>query len=111
MKVAIVGSRSITNADIAKAVPPDTELIISGGASGIDTIAEKYADAHGIPKKIFYPDYGLYGKSAPLIRDRIIVDSADLVIAFWDGHSTGTDYTISYAKKRKVPVQLYMIKK
>lgn len=109
MKVAIIGSRSIAEAEIGKYIPPDTDLIISGGAVGIDTLAEKYADEHGIKKLILYPNYELYGRSAPLIRDKLIVDHADLVIAFWDGESSGTEYTISYAKRRGVPCQIYIL--
>lgn len=109
MKVAIVGSRSISGVDISRYIPPDTELIISGGAVGVDTLAEKYADERGIKKLILYPDYELYGKSAPLIRDKLIVDHADLVIAVWDGVSSGTEFTISYAKRRGVPCKIYII--
>lgn len=109
MKVAIVGSRSITNADISRRIPPDATLIISGGAVGVDTLAERYADKKGIKKMIIYPNYELYGKSAPLIRNKLIVDNADLVIAFWDGESHGTEFTINYAKRRKVPCEVYLI--
>lgn len=109
MKVAVIGSRSIQEEDIGKHLPPDTELIISGGAVGVDTLAEKYADKNGIKKLILYPDYELYGKSAPLIRDKLIVDHADLVIAFWDGQSSGTEFTISYAKRRGVPCEIYIV--
>jgi hypothetical protein len=109
MKVAVVGSRSIQSADLKRYIPPDTTLIISGGASGVDTLAERYADERGIEKLIFYPNYELYGKSAPLIRDKLIVDSADLVIAVWDGQSRGTEFTISYAKRRNVPCEIYIV--
>lgn len=109
MKVAIIGSRTITKADIAKHIPPDTTLVISGGARGVDTLAEKYADEHGIKKLILLPDYELYGKQAPLIRDKLIVDNADLVIAFWDGESRGTEFTISYAKRRRIPCEIYIV--
>lgn len=109
MKVAIVGSRSINYADIARRIPPDTTLIISGGAVGVDTLAERYADKMGIKKMIIYPDYELYGKSAPLIRNKLIVDNADLVIAFWDGESSGTEFTINYAKRRRVPCEVYLV--
>ena len=109
MKVAIVGSRSIINYNLSKRIPPDATLIISGGASGIDTLAERYADERGIKKQIFYPNYELYGKSAPLIRNKLIVDSADLVIAIWDGSSHGTAFTIDYAKRRNVPCQIYIL--
>lgn len=109
MKVAIIGSRGITNADVGKYIPPDATLIISGGARGVDRLAERYADEHGIEKLIFLPQYELYGKSAPLIRNRLIVDNADLVIAFWDGESSGTSYTIDYAKRRHIPCQVYIV--
>ncbi|MBO4452488.1 MAG: DUF2493 domain-containing protein [Clostridia bacterium] len=109
MIVAVTGSRSIKSFEIDKFIPPDTELIITGGAEGIDAIAEKFADRKGIKKLVIYPDYELYGKSAPLIRDKLIVDRADLVIAIWDGESGGTGYTISYAKRRGVPTQVYIV--
>ena len=38
MKIAIIGSRSITDADIGKYVSTGDE-IVSGGAAGIDTLA------------------------------------------------------------------------
>lgn len=108
MKVAVVGSRGLTDIDISKMIPPDATLIISGGAAGVDTLAERYADEKGIPKRIIKPDYALYGKQAPLVRDRMIVELADAVIAVWDGSSPGTGYTISYAKSRGVPIQVYI---
>ncbi len=109
MKVAVIGSRGITNIDIGRYIPPDATLIISGGAIGVDTLAEKYADKKGIKKMILYPDYELYGKSAPLIRDKLIVDNADLVVAIWDGVSSGTEFTISYAKRRNIPCEVYIV--
>jgi hypothetical protein len=109
MKVAVIGSRGITHADVGKYIPPDVDLIISGGAIGVDTLAEKYADQKGIKKLILYPNYELYGKNAPLIRDKQIVEQADLVIAIWDGQSRGTEFTISYAKRRGVPCEIYLV--
>lgn len=109
MKVAVIGSRSITDIEIDRFIPPDTDLIISGGAIGVDTLAERYADKKGIEKLILHPEYELYGRSAPLIRDKLIVDHADLVVAIWDGESRGTEFTISYAKRRKVPCEVYIV--
>ena len=109
MKVAIIGSRTVKDVDLSRYIPPETTLIISGGAIGVDTIAERYADEHGIEKLIIRPEYNLYGKRAPLVRNRLIVDQADLVIAFWDGESRGTAYTVSYAQQRKVPCKMYMV--
>lgn len=107
MKVAIVGSRGITSVDLSQFVPSDCTLIVSGGARGVDTIAEQYATAHNIPTLIIKPDYDRYGRSAPIRRNDIIVDHADLVLAFWDGKSRGTKYTIDYAKKTGKPIKVF----
>ncbi len=110
MKVAVVGSRGL-EAEIGKYLPEGTSVLISGGARGIDRAAEAYADAHGLAKQIFLPNYERYGKRAPLIRNQQIVQAADLVVAIWDGTSRGTKYTIEYAKKMGRPVQVYLLSK
>lgn len=74
-------------------------MIISGGASGVDTLAERYADEHKISKLILRPDYGSYGRAAPLKRNEKMVELADSVLVIWDGVSKGSSYTIRYAKK------------
>ncbi len=35
-----------------------------------------------------------------------MVDIADALLVVWDGSSTGTEYTIKYAKRVKKPVTL-----
>ena len=99
MKLLIAGSRSISDFDLTEYIPDDTELIISGGAQGVDTIAEKYADKHKISKLILYPNYSLYGRAAPIKRNEIMVDLADSVLVIWDGKSKGAQYTAKYAEK------------
>ena len=99
MKLLIVGSRTIMDFDLVGHVPAETELIISGGAKGMDTVAERYADAHGIEKLIIRPEYEKYGRAAPIKRNEIMVDMADAVLAVWDGESKGTKYTLGYARR------------
>ena len=110
MKLLICGSRNITDFDLSPYVPEDTELIITGGAKGIDTVAEKYAILHNIPLEIVRPDYRRYGRgAAPLIRNKQMADSADSILAIWDGISSGTKQTIEYAESigKKVTVIKY----
>lgn len=100
MNFLIVGSRSIKDFDISEYVPPEADLIISGGANGVDSIAEKYADDHRLSKLILRPRYDLYGKAAPLKRNEIMVDLADAILIVWDGKSRGTMYTVKYARRK-----------
>ncbi|MBO5754734.1 MAG: hypothetical protein J6R89_01620 [Clostridia bacterium] len=100
MKLLIVGSRSIRDFDLSPHVPEGVEVIISGGANGIDTLAEEYADRNRISKMILRPDYARYGKGAPLKRNEEMVRLADVVLVIWDGVSRGTKYTVDYAEKQ-----------
>ncbi len=108
MKVAIIGSRSI-NINIEKYIPKNATTIISGGAKGVDRLAETYADENNINKIIFKPEYSKYGKQAPLLRNRLIVQNADIIIAIWDGKSSGTQFTIEYAKKIGKIIKVFKI--
>jgi predicted Rossmann fold nucleotide-binding protein DprA/Smf involved in DNA uptake len=99
MKLAIVGSRNIKEINIDRYVDFHPECVISGGAKGVDSIAEKWANEKGIKTVIFRPDYARFGKGAPLKRNHTIIENADTVIAFWDGKSKGTKYTIDLARR------------
>ena len=111
MKVAVIGSRGLTLDDLGQYLPPDCTEIVSGGARGIDTGARFYARAHGIPLKEFLPDYDTYGGQAPLVRNRLIVDYADVVYAFWDGKSRGTKNVINYARSVNKPFRVFVVKR
>lgn len=110
MKLLIAGSRSITDFDLSPYIPSDVELIISGGADGVDTIAEKYSDKHKISKLILRPNYSRYKRSAPLKRNEEMVDIADSVLVIWDERSKGTLHTIRYAQKKEKNLQLIIYK-
>ena len=109
MKVAVVGSRSIKNADISEYIPNEATEIITGGAVGVDRLAEREARKRGIPLKVFLPDYEKHGKSAPLVRNKLIAEECDMLIAFWDGSSRGTVFTWRYARSKGKPVKIYKL--
>lgn len=112
MKLAVIGSRDFSNAKLMSEAleehRPEVELLISGGARGADRMAEQWANRHGIETQIFYPDHKRY-KHAFHHRNRLIVEAADLVVAFWNGHSTGTAYTVNYAKRLGKPARVVRV--
>ena len=98
MKVAVVGSRNITVINIKEYVS-DGDEIVSGGAKGVDACAAEYARKNGIKLYEFLPDYEQYGRAAPIVRNKEIVDFSDKIVVFWDGKSKGSLSTIKYARK------------
>ncbi len=109
MKVAVIGSRTVTVNNIEDYLPKETTELVSGGARGVDTCARQYAAENGIPIKEFLPEYDLYGRSAPIKRNYLIIDYADIVIAFWDGTSRGTKMVIETCKKIGKKVRVYIM--
>lgn len=80
-------------------IPDDAvQLVISGGAPGVDRTAIIEAEGRGLPVKVFPADWKRDGRRAGFIRNHTIVETADQVTAFWDGSSTGTAHTIQLAR-------------
>lgn len=113
MKLAIIGTRNpkLSYSDWEKLLLEkininNVKLIVSGGAKGIDTYAKLFAGRHGKPLMEFLPKYELYGRTAPLVRNRQIMQEANFVIAFPSDCSRGTYHAIKEAEKlgRKVTV-------
>ena len=109
MKIAVVGSREISVVDIGKHIS-EAQEIVSGGAKGVDLCAEKYAKENGIKLTLFLPKYERYGRAAPIIRNKEIVDYSDKIIVFWNGSSKGTLSVINYARKTGKPCEIILCK-
>ena len=107
MRIAIVGSRNLEVPHIGQYVLGADE-IVSGGAKGVDACAAAYARKNGLTLTEFLPQYERYGRAAPIIRNREIVDYADKVIVFWDGSSKGTRSVIRYAERVGKPCQVVL---
>ena len=118
MKLAISGSRNYTNYEefckilneyLSDNKEVELECVISGGAIGTDTMAEKYANDNNILFLVFKPEYEKYGRSAPLVRNKKIIKNATHLIAFPSAKGSGTQHTIMCAKKSGIPCKIYDI--
>jgi predicted Rossmann fold nucleotide-binding protein DprA/Smf involved in DNA uptake len=109
MKLAIVGSRTIKSFDLKNYVTNDCNEIVSGGAKGIDKIAQMYAKENNLKVTVFLPDYKRYLKGAPFKRNQQIAEYADKCLAIWDGKSKGTINTVELFKKFNKPVRVITV--
>jgi hypothetical protein len=77
---------------------PNNILIVSGGCSGVDSMAERWAKEHKYKTLIFKPEWSKYGKAAGPLRNTLIIENSDVIIAFPSKKSVGTYDTINKAK-------------
>lgn len=112
MRVAVIGSRQcngLTLEQILTEIPADCSEIISGGAMGVDTLARQAARSLGLPFHEYLPDYETFGRTAPLIRNRTIVQNADMILAFWDYHSHGTRDALLKGLEEEKPIKIILL--
>lgn len=79
-------------------------IVLSGHARGADDKGEKYAYSHGIACKTMIAQWDKYGKGAGHERNRrmaldVITYKEAMLVAFWDGRSSGTRNMINTAKE------------
>lgn len=126
--IAIIGSRTFNNHRLLQTTVDNyikdndiTEVtIVSGGAKGADTIGAKYAEFNDYKLIVHEADwkdltqpgariktnqYGKYNANAGHYRNTLIINDADVVIAFTNG-SPGTANSIHKAKKAGKPVNI-----
>ena len=81
-------------------------IVIHGAARGADRLADQWAEARGIPRDPYKPNYAALGpKRAPIVRNvEMLRDGKpDLVVAFPGGN--GTAHMKNVARAANVPVE------
>jgi hypothetical protein len=119
----VAGSRSITDYTTVKTAIEasgfDVTCLVSGGARGVDSLGERWAQENGVRIKRFPADWNKHGKAAGPIRNAEMADyiqqhASDWdgcgLIAVWDGISRGTDHMIDNAKSKNIPVFVYDVR-
>lgn len=130
MKLIIAGPRDYTNYNtLLTALKnfnyPITE-IISGGATGVDLLGERYARENNIPLRIFPAKWDdlkakgaiikrnkvgrLYNVNAGFARNEEMAAYADALLAIKVGYTPGTADMISRAEKHNLLLCVYEVK-
>ncbi|MCK5020124.1 MAG: DUF2493 domain-containing protein [Candidatus Peribacteraceae bacterium] len=114
MKTIIAGSRTITDyAYVEKTIEDCISVygsniteVVSGGAPGVDTLGAQWAKKNKIKPKEFLAKWKKYGLAAGGIRNGKMAEYGDMLIAIWDGTSTGTKDMIKQAKNKSLIVHV-----
>jgi len=110
MKLIIAGTRTFNDFTLlcTSLVPYESIVteVVSGTASGADQMGEYWAEALGIPVKRFPAQWDLLGNSAGYIRNQVMAEYAESLVAFHDGKSRGTQHMINLARKHGLQVKV-----
>lgn len=112
MRVLVCGGRDFCDKQMLEkflnGMKRKPTVIIHGGARGADTLADQWAESHGIEREVYYADWDNFGKAAGVIRnDNMLKQSnPDLVVAFPGGRGTKDMIT----RARKAGVLVIMVK-
>ena len=112
LRVLICGSRSIQDKNLIWSKldeifsnTQDEIEILHGGATGPDVLGKNWAFQYKkvVNIRAFLPDWERWGKGAGMLRNvQMLEAKPDMVIAFYDGISKGTEHTIRQAHKRGI---------
>lgn len=112
MRVLVCGSRSWDDPDEIRKVLerlPRESVVVHGGARGADRMADTIARSLGLQVEEYKADWGRHGRAAGFVRNRLMIDTKpDLVVAFWDGRSTGTEHTLRLAGRLRIPTETHL---
>jgi hypothetical protein len=108
MKLIIVGSHTFTDYQfLCQTLAPERPRItqvLTGGARGADQLGYRWAWKHAITHQLFRADWERFGKSAGVRRNHQMAQAGDMLIAFWDGQSTGTAHMVQCMRQLGKPV-------
>lgn len=115
MKTIIAGSRTdtpeLTLQHTLMAIndcPWVITSVVSGCAEGPDTFGAEWATNAGLFVHNYPANWKKYGVRAGHLRNAVMADNAEALIAVWDGVSKGTKNMIAEAKKRGLLIHIHL---
>ena len=124
INLAIVGSSRFYDFEIFEKIIEEwvdkfgyPDLIIVGGASGVDYMAERWSDANIIPRAVFSEEWSDSTRSlvdrgraeAPNTLTEKILKGATHILAIPSETSKWTRVIINEANKRKIPIEKHEV--
>lgn len=109
MRVLVCGARDFTIESAVWGLLSDflqvakVEVLIHGGAPGVDTIAGQWANERGIPVEVFPADWDASGRAAGPIRNQRMIDEGKPDVVFAINGGRGTADMLRRARRAGIP--------
>lgn len=81
-------------------------VVLCGMAKGRDMAGKRYAEQRRFHVRYFPADWQQYGRRAGIVRNELMAQNADALVAFWDGSSRGTKNMIETAQRYGLAVRV-----
>ena len=82
--------------------------IITGKLIGTESLAERYAEEHGINLVTFNPNWDILGRRDGTRRSMEMISYATSAVIIWDGLSNSAREIIELAKKVNLPYKIIL---
>lgn len=113
MRTIIAGSRDITDYNLVveacASCPWEITRVVSGTARGVDRLGERWAKERHIPIDRYPADWDTHKKAAGYIRNKLMAENAEALLAIWDGESPGTLSMIRLAQKACLHIYIHKV--
>ena len=87
----------------------DYSFVSGGCKDSADALIVRFCQENNFKLIEHLPDWELHKKAAGIIRNKLIINDATHIIAFWDGISKGTANSLKLAEKRNLPIKIIKI--
>jgi hypothetical protein len=113
-KVIVAVSRSFDNYDLFKEKflyylsnkIKTCSIVVTGASFLTNMYIDKLSEEIDFIKEPHHADWGTYGQEAIDVSNDEMTTSADALLAFWDGKSSGIKNMIEHAKQKKIKVAI-----
>lgn len=110
-ELGVAAGELLRNEPVDNPLYPQGIVVVHGGASGVDTMADQIARTYGMQVEVHpaeWRPYGIYNPQAGRFRNQKMVNAgADVCLAFIRQNSAGATHCAQAAEAAGIPVRYF----